>query len=152
MALTPIRDARPADVDRLLALEAVCYPPGEAFTRETYAYALNGARAVNLAWEEDGAIVGFAGAFHHKRWRAGHVYTLNVAPDARRRGVASALMRECERRLRELGMATVALEVNVDNAAGIALYEKLGYRRVELLREYYSGYPNNDACLYEKRL
>jgi [ribosomal protein S18]-alanine N-acetyltransferase len=152
VALTPIRDARPGDIAALLALEAVCYPPAEAFTREVYAHALGGARAVNLAAEEAGAIVAFVGAFHHKRWRLGHVYTLNVDPQARRRGLASALMIECERRLAELGMRRVALEVNVENAAGIALYEKLGYVRVQLLEDYYSGYPNKDGWLYEKDL
>jgi ribosomal protein S18 acetylase RimI-like enzyme len=147
-----LRGARLADIGALLALEAACYPPGEAFTREVYAHALNGARAVNLAWEEDGAVVGFVGAFHHKRWRIGHVYTLNVRPDARRRGVGKALMLECERRLADLGMARLALEVQVENAPAIALYERLGYRRVGRLEGYYQHYANNDAWRYEKAL
>ena len=147
-----LRDVRLSDMDALLALEAACYPPGEAFTRDVYAHALNGARAVNLAWEANGAVVGFVGAFHHKRWRAGHVYTLNVRPDARRRGIGRALMQECERRLADMGMARLALEVQAENAPAITLYEALGYRRLRLLEGYYRHYANNDAWLYEKEL
>lgn len=147
-----MRDATIADLDALLALENACYPPRQAYMREEYRYALKDARAVNLAFEEDGRIVGFAGAFHHRAWRVGHVYTVNVHPSQRGKGLGKRLMAALEKRLAELGMRKVVLEVNVDNAAAIALYEACGYAQLQRLKDYYTQYENNDAWLYEKAL
>ena len=55
-----------------------------------------------------------------------YVDALAVGPDARRRGVASALMRDAERRGREAGCALLALDTAVGNAPARALYESLG--------------------------
>ena len=147
-----MRSATLADLDALLALENACYPPNQAYSREEYRYALAVAKAVNLAHEEDGRIVGFVGAFHHKAWRAGHVYTVNVHPSQRGKGLGKRLMAACEARLADLGMRRVVLEVNVENDAAIALYESCGYARVKRLPNYYTQYENNDAFLYEREL
>ena len=146
------RDATPADLDALVALENACYPPRQAYSREEYRYALAVAKAVNLVHEEDGRAVGFVGAFHHARWRAGHVYTVNVHPSQRGRGLGKRLMAACEGRLAALGMTRVLLEVNVQNEAAIRLYESCGYARLKRLRNYYTQYEDNDAFLYEKPL
>lgn len=147
------RDATPADLDALLALEDACYPPNQAYSREEYRYALVKAKALNVLWEDEEArITGFVGAFHHRTWRIGHVYTVNVHPSERGKGLGLRLMAECHGRLKEMGMRAVILEVNVENAAAIRLYEKAGYRLVERLKDYYTQYANNDAFLYETRL
>ena len=148
------RDATPADLEALLALERACYPPNQAYEADEYRYALAKARAVNLVWEErpGGPPLGFVGAFHHRAWRVGHVYTVNVHPDRRGKGLGLALLAEAERRLAALGMTRVVLEVNVENASAIRLYEKAGYRLVRRLPDYYTQYADPDAFLYEKAL
>jgi ribosomal protein S18 acetylase RimI-like enzyme len=50
-----------------------------------------------------------------------------VAPSARGRGVADALVREVERWARESGARVVRLDVAEDNAAARALYERHGF-------------------------
>jgi ribosomal protein S18 acetylase RimI-like enzyme len=57
----------------------------------------------------------------------GWIHHLAVAPAARRRGVATALMRAAEAGLARLGCPKVNLQVRADNAAVIALYRRLGY-------------------------
>jgi ribosomal protein S18 acetylase RimI-like enzyme len=54
---------------------------------------------------------------------------LYVAPSARRRGVAEALMRRAEQHAREGDAVWVSLETAYDNASAQALYESLGYER-----------------------
>lgn len=147
-----MRDARPSDLDALVALENACYPPHQAYSREEYRYALSVAKSVNLVHEEAGEVVGFVGAFHHRTWRTGHVYTVNVHPSARGRGLGRRLMAACEARLAGLGMRRVLLEVNVENAAAIALYEACGYARLKRLPDYYTQYANPDAFLYGRDL
>ncbi|MFN3584412.1 GNAT family N-acetyltransferase [Phenylobacterium sp.] len=65
------------------------------------------------------------------------ILTLAVPPWARRRGIAKALMAAALGTARELGANWAYLEVDVDNAAAVALYEGLGFARAGLRRAYY---------------
>jgi ribosomal-protein-alanine N-acetyltransferase len=65
------------------------------------------------------------------------VLTIGVAPTARQRGVGKALMTAALGAARQAGAEAVFLEVAVDNAAAVALYAGLGFRRAGLRRGYY---------------
>jgi GNAT superfamily N-acetyltransferase len=58
-----------------------------------------------------------------------HVSHIAVSPDARRRGVATALMHAIAERARGAGCTTWRLNVKVTNAGAIAFYERLGLAR-----------------------
>lgn len=144
-------DARPADLPALLELEEACYPPGQAYGREEYRYALEVANSVNLKLAGS-PLEAFGGAFLHDGRRTGNVYTVNVHPRARGRGLGRRLVEGLEARMVEAGMARSVLEVNVANEPAIRLYESLGYERVERLRNYYQNYAERDAFRYAKPL
>jgi ribosomal protein S18 acetylase RimI-like enzyme len=147
-----MRRATLRDLDPLLALEEACYPPNQAYTREEYRYALAKARSVNLVHDDAGPITGFVGAFHHRLWRIGHVYTVNVHPHERGKGLGVRLMEACHAELRALGMTRCVLEVNVENDPAMRLYERCGYTRQQRLEDYYTQYRVNDAWRYVKEL
>jgi ribosomal protein S18 acetylase RimI-like enzyme len=63
------------------------------------------------------------------------VYWLGVREEHRRRGHASAILREVEREAVRLGADRVGLHVFGDNAPGLALYRKLGFTATELRME-----------------
>ncbi len=65
------------------------------------------------------------------------ILTIAVAPQARRRGIAQALMVAALGAARACGAETAFLEVGVDNAPAVALYEGLGFERAGLRRGYY---------------
>jgi [ribosomal protein S18]-alanine N-acetyltransferase len=69
------------------------------------------------------------------------VLTLGARPEARRRGVAKALMAAALDAARQAGAASCFLEVAVDNAAAITLYERLGFRRAGVRKDYYDRGP-----------
>ena len=96
-------------VDRYLPLDRLDQPGGEWL----------------VAWE-DGVPVGHS----HIDWRAHppEVQNLYVAESHRRRGIGSMLSAAAEQLVRERGFDRIALDVDVENAAARALYEKLGYR------------------------
>lgn len=58
------------------------------------------------------------------------VHQLMVDPAAQRRGLAKQLMADAETRALELGFLAVHLDCFLANPAALALYERLGYRRV----------------------
>jgi RimJ/RimL family protein N-acetyltransferase len=60
---------------------------------------------------------------------------LAVAPGARGRGVASALLAAAGRHARERGARKLSLRVLSTNEAALRLHERLGFRREATLRE-----------------
>lgn len=57
------------------------------------------------------------------------LYDLYVVPEARRGGVAKALMERARQLARETGADSLTLETAVDNLSAQRLYEQLGYQR-----------------------
>jgi [ribosomal protein S18]-alanine N-acetyltransferase len=80
-----------------------------------------------------------------------HVLNVAVAPEARRRGVARALMREAEERASERGARIATLEVRRSNAAAIELYRSMGYREVGVRPNYYAE-EEEDAIVMEREI
>lgn len=80
--------------------------------------------------------------------------TIVVSPEARRKGVARALLGQFERHAVEHAAATCFLEVAANNTAAISLYASLGYRESGLRKAYYSrpDAPPVDAILFSKSL
>ena len=78
-----------------------------------------------LVAELDGAVIGtvMAGYDGHRGW----LYTVATKPARQRTGVASALVREAERILRELGCTKVNLQIRAGNAAVTGFYRHHGY-------------------------
>ena len=60
---------------------------------------------------------------------AGTLTSAFVAPWARGRGIARAVITEAERLARELGLAVLNLDLRDTQRAAIGLYERLGYQR-----------------------
>ncbi len=58
-----------------------------------------------------------------------HVRLLAVAPESRRRGVATALMTHCVATARREGKARLTLNTSVHNAGAQRFYEAIGFQR-----------------------
>jgi ribosomal-protein-alanine N-acetyltransferase len=66
-----------------------------------------------------------------------YVQTIAVAPGHQRRGVGTALLTALLDDAKRRGSDRVGLEVRVDNAAAIALYERFGFRPIAVRKRYY---------------
>ncbi|MDH3582755.1 MAG: GNAT family acetyltransferase [Phycisphaerae bacterium] len=75
--------------------------------------------------EDAGVVIGtvLAGYDGHRGW----LYSLAVAPDRRRRGIATQLVRHAEGALTQLGCPKLNLQVRAENAEVVAFYESLGF-------------------------
>ncbi|MBV8930256.1 MAG: N-acetylglutaminylglutamine synthetase [Mycobacteriaceae bacterium] len=88
--------------------------------------------------EHDDKVVGTVTGVDHERLfndpeRGSSLWSLAIDPEAGLPGVGEALTRALAEQFRTRGRAYVDLSVVHDNAAAIALYEKLGFRRVPVL-------------------
>jgi ribosomal-protein-alanine N-acetyltransferase len=95
------------------------------------------------------AIAGFLIA-QPVRGKAGRILTLDIIPEARRMGLATLLMDECEQRLRGFGCKEIYLETAVNNEPALRLYRKLSYQLLRTLPDYYAA--SLDAFLMGKPL
>ena len=59
----------------------------------------------------------------------GWIAQVGVVPAARRQGIATRLIVEVLRRMRDAGETRAVLDVNVNNPGAIGLYERLGFAR-----------------------
>lgn len=127
-----IRRMTDADLDRVAELElAVEATP---WSRADFADALKfNRRAVVL--ETDEGIVAWAVLM--PVLDETELLILGTAPQAQRRGHATALLRHELAAAKAEGIVRVHLEVRASNVPAIALYEKLGFARVGLRRGYY---------------
>lgn len=80
------------------------------------------------------------GYFHPKEFiTAGHIISLAVEPEYRRRGIATALIHETFRRLKLYYNAKECLlEVRVSNTPAISLYKKIGFQVIRVIKGYYA--------------
>jgi [ribosomal protein S18]-alanine N-acetyltransferase len=148
-----LRAVTPDDFPKLYALDQACFPPGIAWSKAELQYFLRypGNIAV-LAEDENGQLAGFAIAGKRRRQGAllGHLITIDVDADQRRRGVGHLLLEETDRELRAAGANAVILEVAVDNATAQSFYERHGFVRTGRIPGYYLG--RIDALVMEKPL
>ncbi|XVS64176.1 mycothiol synthase [Actinosynnema sp. CA-299493] len=81
-----------------------------------------------LAVDDDGRLLGFHWTKAHTA-ELGEVYVVGVDPDAQGGGLGKAITLAGLAHLRAAGLADVMLYVESDNAAALAVYDRLGFTR-----------------------
>ncbi|HLL77308.1 MAG TPA: N-acetyltransferase [Pyrinomonadaceae bacterium] len=149
----PRYDIRPltlAQLDECWRLDQRCFIDGEAYSRETFEYLLTAAEAVAYrAVMTDGTMVGFVVGLVEPD-HTGHITTIGVAPEHRRRRVAERMLTKVEEAFRRRGLRTARLEVRSVNTGAQQLYRNLGYAVTQRLPRYYSN--GGDGLLMLKSL
>jgi len=144
-----IRPALDSDLDELLALERAAFTTDHLSPRQ-YRQHLHSVSATVLTAVDADGLLGKAVVFYRTGSDIARLYSIAVAERARGRGVAKALLAAVEAAAVQQHCARLRLEVRKDNAAAIALYERLGFRRFGEKRGFYED--GADAWRYEKRL
>ena len=129
-------------IPQIAALERECF--SDPWSEQLLEDALFDPQASFIVAEDDeGMILGYAGL--HAVLDEGYIDNVAVAPDARRHGVASALL-DVFCRFGAANLAFLTLEVRASNAPAIGLYEKYGFHRAGLRPGYYQ-HPREDAVI-----
>ena len=129
-----IRRAEPRDLPVIVEIEGLCFPEETAFPAGMFAYFIKYS-VLLVACEPDDRVVGFIVGY--TSGRGGAVYTLDVHPAHRRKGVGTKLVRAMDEELRDLGAKAIRLEAALENPGAMELYRRAGYRERELVRNYY---------------
>jgi ribosomal-protein-alanine N-acetyltransferase len=132
--LTITQGYKQEDVDRLYELEKISFSRAFRWRKEDLIAALK----TNEIWVGvyDNKIAGYV--LMETEGDSGHIVSLTVDPEFRRKGFGKALMDVAEAHYKKEGYKRIVLEVHPDNAAQ-TLYFKLGYRVTGIRHNYYSN-------------
>jgi ribosomal-protein-alanine N-acetyltransferase len=134
-----IRKFEPEDLNQILKIETRAFPKS-AYTQEVFFHYYLVHPDTFLVFEDE-TVVGYI-IFADD----GHVISLAVLPDHRRRGIGSTLMRHSEACC---SSGRVWVEVRKGNDGAQAFYAKQGYHLETIVRRYYGS---EDAYVLEKKI
>jgi ribosomal protein S18 acetylase RimI-like enzyme len=144
-----IREASSDDIPALMQLESVSFET-DRFSRRTFRHLLTRAHGATLVATDRRRVRGYATVLLRRGSQVAHLYSIAVAPGARRRGLARDLLAAAEHTARRHGACCLRLEVRVDNTAARTLYDRTGYRHLGVTPRYYAD--GMDAARLEKHL
>jgi ribosomal protein S18 acetylase RimI-like enzyme len=149
-AAVRVRRAELSDLDDLVALEDATFD-SDRLSRAQYRRHLDSDTAqVLVASANHRRFLGTAVVFFRKGSRVARLYSIASKPEARGKGVGSALIAAVEGAARARRCESLRLEVRTDNETAMRLYERLGYRQIGRYARYYQD--GADAWRYEKVL
>ena len=120
---TVIQYASLQHLDTLCMIEAACFQE-DAFSKRQIAELLRDPYSIGFVAKDGDRVVGFALATIHGDHESlyGHIMTIDVLPEYRRKGIGRMLMQQTEEIFRQKGVAASVLEVREDNAAALKMY------------------------------
>jgi [ribosomal protein S18]-alanine N-acetyltransferase len=147
-SLPQIRRAFPADIPAIVAIENESFV--DPWDQSVFLEALTYYPSTYFVAVCEGIVAGFVvgGLEDTGEHIYGHLCNVGVSPRCRRRGVGKLLIRRVEHQF-ALDLATgVQLEVRVSNTEAQKFYQRLGYRPVFGIDQYYAN--GEDALIMMK--
>jgi ribosomal-protein-alanine N-acetyltransferase len=143
------REMNPLDVPVLVGMEKEIYPesPWSAAQFREELAGVPRSRKYIVAQDQN-KIIGYAGIA--LAGDVADIHTLTVIPEFRRRGIASAMLRELEQWAKNKKVTALMLEMREGNALAQPLYEQAGYSVISRRDNYYA--PGIHALIMRKDL
>lgn len=142
-----VREMQVEDLEQVMEIEADLFG-GEAWTKEGFFTFLTRQDALFLVVEEKENILGYCGLL--MVLGEGDVTNVAVKRERQREGIGQFLMDSLIRLSAELGVTDIHLEVRESNQSAIRLYERLGFIRDGLRKNYYTN-PVEHAVLMTRK-
>tara|TARA_Y100001978_G_C23481803_1_gene331992 strand:+ start:85 stop:525 length:441 start_codon:yes stop_codon:yes gene_type:complete len=100
--------------------------------------------------EYDDAIIGFA--IYSPVIPESHLLNIAIDPAYHRQGLGDKLLKHVILQNKAVGVKVITLEVRVSNLFAINLYEKNGFYKDAIRKNYYSGPEKEDALLMSLKI
>ena len=142
------------DLESIIELERKCFNKFIAYTPRQLKYLITYANSNCLAEFINEKLRGFIIVLYNDCTNVAGIETLNVDPLFQGNGIGKKLLKAAEEDMYSRFIKKIRLEVSVGNYSAIKLYEKLGFRIVALLKDYYNykQYKSYDALRMVKEL
>ena len=132
------------DLNALRKLESACFEK-DGWPLFDLIAVLTFPDVVRLKAVKEGKMVGFVAGDPRPSQGFSWIATIGVLPEYQRKGIGRALLLSCEAQLKT---PRLRLSVRSSNQAAITLYEREGYRTMDIWKAYYND--GEDAIVMEK--
>lgn len=140
-----IRRMEARDLDEVMRLEQEIF--SEPWSRQSMQREFDRESNIYLTADMDGEVAGYCCVW--RSFECADLCNIAVAPERRRRGVASALLDEAVRLCRCSQVEKMFLEVRVSNTPAINFYEKKNFQAIHTREKYYRN-PIEDALVMQR--
>lgn len=137
-----LREMLTEDLEQVMEIENQLF--SVPWTKEGYFTFLTRKDTMFLVVEEKGKILGYCGLL--MVLDEGDITNVAVCRERQREGIGGFLVSSLLRLAGEQGISVIHLEVRAGNETAIRLYERMGFVRDGIRRNYYSD-PEEDAVL-----
>ena len=141
-----ICDATKDDLGNIIAIENICFPT-TAWTKQMLVDAFNDSTCQISIIKNDTQVVGYS--VLRIVGKEAEIDNIAIAPNFRRQGLGKKLLNHLLSLSKEQNAEKVFLEVDTNSVEAISLYEKIGFKRLGLRKNYYR---ENDAYTYALRM
>jgi len=142
-----IRRFKLEDLNQVMYINQVCLP--ENYSAHFFIDLHMNFPETFIVAEEDNKIIGYimcrieSGFLGFSQMKRGHVISIAVLPEYRRRGIGETLLREALQAMTNYyNIKECYLEVRVSNSPAINLYKKIGFKIERTIRGYYADGEN----------
>lgn len=145
------------DLERVKHINRVCLP--ENYSDYFFVDLYRRFPETFIVAEEDGEVVGYimcrietglSGFGFRGLIKKGHIVSVAVLPQYRRKGIGEALVAKAMESMQQYNAKRCFLEVRLTNTAAVNLYRKLGFQVARTIRSYYSD--GEDAYMMTRTL
>ena len=120
----------------------------EPWSEQAFLESLDKKEYLYMVAVEDDDVVAYCGMY--QVLDEGNITQVAVRKDRRGKGIASALLQDFMQKGNANGITAYTLEVRVSNQSAIHLYERCGFEKECVRKEFYSE-PKEDAYIMWKR-
>lgn len=140
-----IKKMTEAEIDAVAEIAAEVF--ARPWTRQGFADALPMENACFLVAKESDTVLGYCGIY--MAVDEGEIINVAVSPRYRKRGIADLLLKALIAEAKKCGVNRFFLEVRVSNTPAIRLYEKNGFIRQGIRKNFYKD-PCEDAYVMNR--
>lgn len=145
-----VRAFRPNDIDAVMAIERASFGR-DAYDRNLFAEYARSSRVLFLLALDPRDALGYSLACtSRQRSDLANLISIAIHPSARRRGIASLLLKSTIRRLKLRGVTRLTLMVRQSNTPALRFYERYGFRALRRSPGYYED--REDGLLMRRNL
>ncbi len=142
-----VREMEEGDLDSVTRIEKETFP--SPWSYRAFKAEIDNPFSHTWVVEFEGKIIAYAIAFDYDE--SFHLANIAVTKEYRRKGIGSLLMKEVEKKAKELGKRIIILEVRESNRTAQAFYMRHGYRLISIRKGYYPP-KGEDALVFGKRI
>ena len=137
-----IREMKDADLAEVCRIEQEIF--SDPWSYEDFEDSYKSENNTYLIVEVDGRIAGYCGYWGIAD--EGYIYNVAVREEYRRQQIGYRMLKELILQARDRGITALTLEVRQSNEAARSLYERLGFMKAGIRKDFYTK-PKEDAVI-----